>query len=503
MYVGNIRLGFACNSSSSHSIVMVTRGMSVAENIIEHDYGWEDFTLVSKDAKKRYLAAQLYANLHTRVGDDIARAVCDSWLGMKFEPRQAPGVDHESVLILPVSREDSRPSQAIGIDRAFFDALVAYTLRDDVAVHGGNDNDDVGHPLSGLVGTRDWPIPRDTGGTYFCRHDATSNFWTLYNPHTGDKARFRFEDPAKADPIVCSDFPELIDLKITNYCPFGCTYCYQGSTPKGEHAEGIDLYEWPMRLAQLQAFEVAIGGGEPTMHPKLEDLIRGLARNNITPNMTTRNLAWFRDIHVRENVLPLMGAVAVSVENADDIARIKKALVGLPETVTGKIRFQHVMGVANDYEFTNMLRAIHELHIDAHHREAWVPHVTLLGYKTVGFGENFKPKPYSKWLQDIRTLADRDHVYLSVGIDTALAAETGEEELSRNGIKPLFYGMHEGKFSMYIDAVEGRFGPSSYCESLRMHKLPDGRTVTFGGDGDFDDGYDAYVESICKVFRNW
>lgn len=36
------------------------------------------------------------------------------------------------------------------------------------------------------------------------------------------------------------------------------------------------------------------------------------------------------------------------------------------------------------------------------------------------------------------------------------------------GQRELFYTTKEGKFSMYIDAVTKKMGPSSFCDSLLM-----------------------------------
>ena len=46
-----------------------------------------------------------------------------------------------------------------------------------------------------------------------------------------------------------------------------------------------------------------------------------------------------------------------------------------------------------------------------------------------------------------------------IGIDTLLAQNT---DLS--GFDERLYTLEEGKFSMYIDAVEGKVGPSSFAE---------------------------------------
>ena len=81
---------------------------------------------------------------------------------------------------------------------------------------------------------------------------------TLYQD--GSKIR-RFPDEG-ANPL----FPESIDLKITDYCDAGCAWCHEGSTRRGKHAD--------LNLAFLSTLragtEIAIGGGNPLDHPRLE-----------------------------------------------------------------------------------------------------------------------------------------------------------------------------------------------------------------------------------------
>ena len=37
------------------------------------------------------------------------------------------------------------------------------------------------------------------------------------------------------------DFPENMDVKITNYCDIGCSFCYENSTINGCHGTILNL----------------------------------------------------------------------------------------------------------------------------------------------------------------------------------------------------------------------------------------------------------------------
>ena len=70
MKIGNIRMGLATNSSSSHSIIRVPDRSEIRDNLCGEDFSddcfgfyRDDFVLSSDMAKKAYIASQLYMNI--------------------------------------------------------------------------------------------------------------------------------------------------------------------------------------------------------------------------------------------------------------------------------------------------------------------------------------------------------------------------------------------------------------------------------------------------------
>lgn len=98
-------------------------------------------------------------------------------------------------------------------------------------------------------------------------------------------------DPSK--PITELDYPEFYDVKITDTCNGNCPYCYMDSTASAEPYENVipKLYKFfgPMTDNQ-KPFQVAIGGGEPTMSPDFEMVLHTLNSFRITPNYTTNGM---------------------------------------------------------------------------------------------------------------------------------------------------------------------------------------------------------------------
>ncbi|HEV3443664.1 MAG TPA: radical SAM protein, partial [Gemmataceae bacterium] len=83
-------------------------------------------------------------------------------------------------------------------------------------------------------------------------------------------------------------------LEITAKCNLFCTHCYADSGPQGELYGDMTYNDWTRVLheaAELGCGSVQLIGGEPTMHPRLEDLVdqanhRGFAFIEVYTNAT-------------------------------------------------------------------------------------------------------------------------------------------------------------------------------------------------------------------------
>jgi organic radical activating enzyme len=108
---------------------------------------------------------------------------------------------------------------------------------------------------------------------------------------SGKTLRFAI-DPEK--PITELQHPEFYDIKITGQCLGKCIFCYMDSMPNGEHYENIvkklKLFFGYMSL-NMRPFQIAIGGGEPTLHPEFLEFLRVSKEElDICPNYTTNGM---------------------------------------------------------------------------------------------------------------------------------------------------------------------------------------------------------------------
>jgi MoaA/NifB/PqqE/SkfB family radical SAM enzyme len=82
--------------------------------------------------------------------------------------------------------------------------------------------------------------------------------------------------------------PELLDISIIRKCNFKCIYCYQDSSINKEDMLTLNDIKWLIKFMDKDApYEVAIGGGEPLLHPEFNEIIREFYINKIIPSITT------------------------------------------------------------------------------------------------------------------------------------------------------------------------------------------------------------------------
>lgn len=143
------------------------------------------------------------------------------------------------------------------------------------------------------------------------RHTTGYNF--MGDAKTG--ATFRWGDTFAENPVR-APWPELADISISNYCTNDCEYCYRSSNRDGDF---ISLTDYQIILKQLTSeqygsvFQVALGGGEPLLHPDIVEILRTTKEDyNIVPNYTTSGFFFTQEI--LEATKKFCGAIAVSYD---------------------------------------------------------------------------------------------------------------------------------------------------------------------------------------------
>lgn len=145
------------------------------------------------------------------------------------------------------------------------------------------------------------------------REDFFSHFF--FNDSIPDSTIMRI-DPSIAFSHFSSlqaKSPAFIDLSLNNECNSYCKYCYMNAKEegKGEHLLMNDFEYLLKQIERNRVLQVALGGGEPTIHPQFTNILKKLRlKANIIPNYTTNGLVLTPDII--KATKKYCGAVAVS-----------------------------------------------------------------------------------------------------------------------------------------------------------------------------------------------
>lgn len=89
MRLTSLRRGFATNSSSTHSVILLP---DIKDDLVNDPgcYGWEPFTLSSDEQKQRYIAQQLFKSLQFPV--EVSALLTKAWTGVEKESDMRRGV---------------------------------------------------------------------------------------------------------------------------------------------------------------------------------------------------------------------------------------------------------------------------------------------------------------------------------------------------------------------------------------------------------------------------
>lgn len=276
------------------------------------------------------------------------------------------------------------------------------------------------------------------------------NYLVSIDTITGTKIRRSLRIGEEFKP----DFPDSIDLKITNSCSHGCPFCHESSVPGGKH---FDLLRTQALLDQLpEKIELAIGGGNVFDIPQqtLESFLNWTL-DRFFPRLTIsyHDLDSWNKLpkELREKV-----GLGVSVYTKGQAMKVHKLYPNaVLHLIVGKFPlkdFEELLEVADC------------------NKHSWTSRITetkilLLGFKS--FGRALKKKPYNLdgWKTAVRkTLWNgRWKVGSSfvVGFDNLAIDQLGiRDALTETEWKSTYQG-DEFTSTMYIDAVEETFAPTS------------------------------------------
>ena len=274
------------------------------------------------------------------------------------------------------------------------------------------------------------------------------NYWYVL---FSDGTKVRYNDKASFDPIR----PESIDLKVTNRCFMGCAQCHENSTPDGVHGEILNL---SFIDTMFPYSEVAIGGGNPLLHPDLVPFLEKLKERKLIANMTVNQIDFMENVDLLKNLVDNKLIYGLGVSLVRPESAFIKALKQFPNAVV------HVI---NGIVTVDQLKELSNNDFK----------ILILGYKEFRRGkdlygkdgshiENLKSQLYDKLPEIVN-----DGWFNCVSFDNLAIKQLEPKRFMSEDEWQCMYMGDDGAFTCYIDAVNREFAVSSV--STKRYPLMD------------------------------
>jgi MoaA/NifB/PqqE/SkfB family radical SAM enzyme len=243
------------------------------------------------------------------------------------------------------------------------------------------------------------------------------------------------------------DFPVSSDIKITNYCGLAnfCSYCHEESNTKGKHADLIRLMDVLDELPP--GIELAIGGGNPLDHPDLKEFLKNCKQKGFICNLTVNQL------HLKKHYYFIWDLINNDLIKGLGIS-YRKEFLNKQEISFSEYRHSviHLINGIDDYKCIDDLMKI------------GYNKFLVLGYKQFGNGVEH----YNKFSSEIEEKIKKWYMFIPkyfgkclVSFDNLAIEQLNIKRFFTEEGWNMFYQGDDFSLSMYIDAVEQKFAPTS------------------------------------------
>lgn len=476
----------ASNSSDDHRIVMLKSKGHDIEPEYPWSYGREDFFLASKKQKQRYLQSMLGQAFHQLLEDASKETVIARYKAFYKENNfedilgkvhilkghglqmfdLAGSVGHQSSLP-PVydfySSGNYWLDEELCVD--FYREMFKDILRDDIAIEGGTDDCDHRTVYSCVDYSKSYSMYYDWlrnvySGKIYARKD-DSGTWILSSKNKGI-FMLRFDDK----PMEPLQIPYLVDLNVTEWCDYNCSFCYRGCTVKGKTVKPELCKQLVAKLVRCGVMELVLGSGN-TAHlfnsderygdnKDLGNYIDKFKVNGDTYSVsTTLNWQSFLDLYVNVDIMEFvrpLNSLAVSITDAPPYRW--EQLIKIAAMVTSytrekfEIKFQFIPELLSQEQREKLMNTF------------MTENICLLGFKNTGRGEHF---PYHKLDDKFWKYFESGPIYY-LTVDATFADRYKDELTALNRDNVIRTCRQEGICSCFLDPLRNRLYENSHSE---------------------------------------
>lgn len=261
------------------------------------------------------------------------------------------------------------------------------------------------------------------------------------------------------------EFPDSLDLKITDQCHYGCSFCHESSGSLGKHG---DLKTLLQKLKGLpKGVELAIGGGNPLLHPGLTDFLLEIKDHfyaaltvnwkDILDPIKNKKLSEL----IEDGLINSLGvSLADEVIDFSPIASFKEnELYKILQNREGKcnIVYHAIIGITPQ----STIKSIKENSF----YNSWS--VLFLGFKSFGRAKkmSLSEDTLKIWKTEVTDIIFGKRLYsfgcVNMAFDNLALEQLDIRSLIPDSLWNQHYMGNEFSHSMYVDAVRGEYGPTS------------------------------------------
>lgn len=249
--------------------------------------------------------------------------------------------------------------------------------------------------------------------------------------------------------------PLNIDIRVSTQCPYGydttkqkstCTFCHESALVNGQECDYGILQQVLIDANLPRGTEIALGVNEVTRD--LIQFVKNLWKLGLVVNVTMneRYITEFGDTRLKQ-LLPYVFGLGISYRSLQGCLSLPDWIAEYPHTVI------HVINGIDDFD------DVKELSVKYHK-------LLVLGEKDFGFNcgkVNLNTEQHKQWKSNIMQLTK---IFDIVSFDNL-----GLQQLEIRGkiTDEEYKSFYQGEHSMYINAVEQYFAPSSRTRNNIKH----------------------------------